>query len=135
MFPCEYGVTLKAAVLKNICERLLLNGRHWYSTNEILKFYYWDKIEVSTFSFSWFFSTIYYFVKKFIYQRKNYCKYCWCMKQFLNVIKVLLICNPNYSSFFFSLLVGTRKMWCLIWCLNETWKPTSWNSWQSNLKT
>ena len=29
--------------MKNICELLLLNGRHWYSTNEILKFYYWDK--------------------------------------------------------------------------------------------
>ena len=28
VFPCEYGITLKAAVLKNICERLLLNGRH-----------------------------------------------------------------------------------------------------------
>ena len=52
MFSCEYGVTLKALVLKNICKRLLLNGRHWYSTNEILKFYYWDKMEVSLFSFS-----------------------------------------------------------------------------------
>ena len=30
-------------------------GTHWYSTNEILKFYHWDKMEVSTFSFSWFF--------------------------------------------------------------------------------
>ena len=50
-----YGVTLKAPVLKNICERLLLNGRHWYSTNDILKFYYWDKMEVSPFSFSRFF--------------------------------------------------------------------------------
>ena len=54
MFSCKYGVTLKAPVLKNICERLLLNGRHWYSTNEILKFYYWDKMEISPFSFSWF---------------------------------------------------------------------------------
>ena len=25
-------------------------------------------------------------------------------------------------------------MWCLIWCLNETWKPARWRSWQSNLK-
>ena len=54
VFSCKYGATLKAPVLKNICERLLLNGRHWYSTNEILKFYYWDKI-VSPFSFCRFF--------------------------------------------------------------------------------
>ena len=28
VLSCEYGVTLKATALKNICERLLLNGRH-----------------------------------------------------------------------------------------------------------
>ena len=54
MLSCEYGVTLKAPVLKNICERLLLNGRHWYFTNQILKFYYWDKMKVFLFSFSCF---------------------------------------------------------------------------------
>ena len=30
-----------------------------------------------------------------------------------------------------SLLVGTRKMRCLILCLNETWEPTSWRSFAS----
>ena len=104
MFSCEYDVTLKAAVLKSICERLLLKGKHRYSTNEILKFYYWEKIEVSPFSFRWFFFrvlswTIYYFSKKFIYLRKKYYTYCWSMKQFLNVIKVSLVHNLSYSCF------------------------------------
>ena len=65
MFPCEYGVTLKASVLKNICERLLLHGRHWYSTSDILKFYYRDKMEVSPFSFSLFFIWVLFLAYKF----------------------------------------------------------------------
>ena len=69
---------------------------------------------------------------EFLYLRKNYYKFCWCMKQFLNLIKVLLVYNPNYSSFFPP--GHTWKMRCLIWCLNETWKPTRWRSCQSNLK-
>ena len=71
-FSCEYGETLKAPVLKNIWERLLLIGG---TDKEIYS----------------------------IYLRKNYYKYCWYMKQFLNVIKVyykLLVYNPNYSSGF-----------------------------------
>ena len=64
VLSCKYGVTLKAPVLKNFCQRLLLNGRHWYSTNEILKFSYWDKFLhflSADFLLGFFFKTIYFF--------------------------------------------------------------------------
>ena len=51
--------------MKNICERLLLGGRHWYSTNEILKFYYLDKWKFLHFASAdillGFFFILYYF--------------------------------------------------------------------------
>ena len=56
LFSCEYDAKhWKQHVLKNICERMILIGRHWSSTNEILKFYFIDKMEVPPFYFSWFF--------------------------------------------------------------------------------
>ena len=48
------NVISRGPVLKNACERLLLNGKHWYSTNGILNFTI--KIKwVSPFSFNWCF--------------------------------------------------------------------------------
>ena len=32
-----------------------------------------------------------------MYTRDKYYKHCCCIRLFLNVIKVLLVCNPNYS--------------------------------------
>ena len=55
------------------------------------------------------------------------------MKQFLNVTKVPLYFIIQTTPLV-SLLVGTRKMRCLIWCLSKTWKPSRWRSCQSNLK-
>ena len=47
-------------------------------------------------------------------------------------MKVVQIFNPNYSYCF---PTGcTRKIWCLIWYLNESRKPTRLSSWQSSLK-
>ena len=51
-FPVN-GVTLKAPVLKNICKRLLLLGRHWYS---FIRFW---SFPIAT-SFSIFFQLIFY---------------------------------------------------------------------------
>ena len=52
MFLCEYGVTLKAPVLKNISMKTTnsLLMRFWSFTRH--------KIEVSPFSFSWFFGRV-----------------------------------------------------------------------------
>ena len=34
-------------------------------------------------------------------------------------------CNISKNTFFTEHLWTTASVWCLIWCLNETWKPTS----------
>ena len=53
--------------------------------------------------FGWFFIRVLlldYFTNKYIHLSKKYYKYCWCMQPFLNIMKVVLVYNPNYSSCF-----------------------------------
>ena len=78
----------KTLTLKNIYERRLLKRWHWYSSNEILKFYHRDIMGISQFSFSWFFTRIlllhdrlfYLEMYKSTHHLRNKCyKYCWCM--------------------------------------------------------
>ena len=47
---------------------------------------------------------IYIYIYIYIFIRNKYCKYCCCIKSFLNMIKVLLVFNTN-NSFFPSCLV------------------------------
>ena len=139
--------TFSVINLRHVLSRLLgwvkVNKINWKGDTDILLMRlwsfttYWDIMRFSPFSFSWFFIRVLlldYFAKKCVYLWNIYYKYCWCMYFFLNIIKVLLVYNPKYSSCFPSGF-PTRKFWCLIWYLNGTWKPTRWSSWQSNLKT
>ena len=69
--------------------RLLLKGRYWFSTNEILKFYHQDIMgfffffQLIFFLLGFFCYTVDYFTKKCIYVREKYYKHCWCMQSFL----------------------------------------------------
>ena len=103
--PGNIAYILRAPALKNICERLLLIERHWFSTSEILK--YIVEMCMGIFSFSsddflleLFWLAIDYFTKKYRYLRNKCYKCYWRIKPFLNVIKPLPVYSPNYSFWF-----------------------------------
>ena len=104
--------------MKNICELLLLKGRHWYSTDENFKFYYVLRYNGNLLLvFFWYIILL---RNAYIYAIKIINK---LVNKFLNIVKVLLVYNPTLLV---SLLIGTRTFFCLIWYLNKTWKPTDW---------
>ena len=120
---CKKRCSVKKGVLRNFAKFIgkhLCQGLFFNKKDTLAQVFSCEFCEISKNTF--FTEHIWVTASEFIYLRKNYYKFCLCMKQFLNLIKVLVVYNPNYSSF--SHLVSTWKMRCLIWCSTETWKPT-----------
>ena len=94
------GVFLR--ILRNFYEQLLwrtsANGCFWKGGTDFLPMKFWSLpsrcMEISPFSS----------VDRGRYIRNKYYTYCCCVRAFLNVIKVLLVHNPNYS-FYFDLIL------------------------------
>ena len=76
---------------------VILQMRFWSFTIEIKsKFLHFFSAD---FLLGFFFRLHTIFLRN-IYLHKKCYKYCWCMKRFLDVIKVLLVYNSNYFSLF-----------------------------------